>query len=183
MKPSTLKNFFLTLATLTIAVATLSTAQGFDLMSMQASNKVAASANFIVSRSGIEQYTASSSTSPYSVLTGDTLHVTLEQHSTSAAEGEIMVTSSSLQQNYPNPFNNSTVIRFSVNEPSDVTITVFDVTGREVTTLINGTKQSGTFSVGFSNTNIASGTYIYRMIARTSSGNTTVDTKKMIVMK
>ncbi len=94
-----------------------------------------------------------------------------------------MPASSALQQNYPNPFNNSTVIRFSVGEMSDVSIKVYDMTGREITTLVNGTKQSGTFSVGFENTNISSGTYIYRMIARNGSGKTTVETKKMIVMK
>lgn len=94
-----------------------------------------------------------------------------------------MITASSLQQNYPNPFNNATVIRFSVNELSEVTITVYDMTGREVTTLVNGTKQNGTFSVGFSNTNISSGTYVYRMTARSITGKTTVESKKMIVMK
>ncbi|MCK9407836.1 MAG: T9SS type A sorting domain-containing protein [Bacteriovoracaceae bacterium] len=178
-----MKNFFLNLATLIIAIATATYSQGFELMNMQASNKVATSSNFIVSKSGIEQYRSTSTTSPYAVVTGETLYVTSEQKTTSVADGGSMLASSTLQQNYPNPFNNATVIRFSLNEISDVTITVFDITGREVTTLVNGTKQSGTFSVGFSNNSIASGTYVYRMIARSNSGKTTVETKKMIVMK
>ncbi len=94
-----------------------------------------------------------------------------------------MPTHSSLQQNFPNPFNGSTVIRFAVEKTSDVTITVYDLTGREVTTLVNETKQAGMFSVGFSNAAVASGTYFYRMIARSPEGKTTVDTKKMIVLK
>jgi hypothetical protein len=183
MELSTLKNFFLHFIGITVAAAALSNAQGFDLMNMQPANKVAASSNFIVSKSGIEQFRTSSTASPFAIVTGDTLHVSAEQRTTSVADGGIMLSSSALQQNYPNPFNNSTVIRYSLSEASEVTITVFDVTGREVTTLVNGTKQSGTFSVGFSNSTIASGTYIYRMIAHSSTGKTTVETKKMIVMK
>lgn len=167
----------------TILFTTLVSSQGFDLMNVQPSNKVAASAQFTITRNGIEQFRSTSTASPYAILSSETLYVAKEQSATSVADGGIMPTSSTLQQNYPNPFNNSTVIRFSVEEMSDVSITVFDMTGREISTLVNGTKQTGTFSVGFSNTNIASGTYLYRMIARNSSGKTTVETKKMIVMK
>lgn len=177
-----MKNFFLTLVALTIGTAADAAAQGFDLMNMQPSNKVAASSPYVITKAGIEQYRLASAATPYAVVSGDTLFVTPEK-TTSVTDGGSMVTASSLQQNYPNPFNNATVIRFSLNEMSDVTITVFDMTGREVTTLVNGTKQSGTFSVGFSNSSIASGTYVYRMIARSNTGKTTVETKKMIVMK
>jgi hypothetical protein len=183
MELSTMKNFFLHLVALTVAVAAVSNGQGFDLMNMQPSNKVATSSNFVVSTNGIEQYRSNATSSPYAIVTGDTLYVGSEQKTTSVNDGGTMLAASTLQQNFPNPFNNATVIRFTLNEMSDVTITVFDVTGREVTTLVNGTKQSGTFSVGFSNNTIASGTYIYRMTARSASGNTTVETKKMIVMK
>lgn len=177
-----MKNLFLHLAVVMIGMTGSVSAQGFDLMNMQPSNKLAVSSPYIVSNAGIEQYSPAATTVPYSVISGDTLFVTPEK-TTSVADGGTMITASSLHQNYPNPFNNATVIRFSVNELSEVTITVFDMTGREVTTLVNGTKQNGTFSVGFSNTNISSGTYVYRMTARSITGKTTVESKKMIVMK
>lgn len=94
-----------------------------------------------------------------------------------------MPNQSALAQNYPNPFNNSTVIRYTINELSFVTITVYDITGKEIATMVNEQKNSGTYSVGFNNQNVASGTYVYRMVTNSSTGSTTVDTKKMIVMK
>jgi len=183
MKPSTMKNLSLYFAIVTLAMTTVVYSQGFDLMNTQPSNKVAASSQFTVTKSGIEQFRATSTTTPYAVITGDTLFVAKEQNATSVVSGGNMPSTSSLQQNYPNPFNNATVIRYSVRENSDVSIKVYDMTGREVTTLVNGTKQTGMFSIGFSNDNIASGTYIYRMIARDNSGKTTVESKKMVVLK
>jgi hypothetical protein len=178
-----MKNLSLYLIEAIILISTSAISQGFDLMNVQPSNKIAASAQFTITRNGIEQFRSTSTAAPYSIVTSETLFVAKEQSATSVADGGIMPASSALQQNYPNPFNNSTVIRFSVGEMSDVSIKVYDLTGREITTLVNGTKQSGIFSVGFENSNISSGTYIYRMIARNGSGKTTVETKKMIVMK
>ncbi len=183
MEASTMKNLSLYLIEATILFTTLAFSQGFDLMNVQPSNKVASSAQFTITKNGIEQFRSSSTAAPYAIVSSETLYVAKEQSATAVADGGFMPTTSTLQQNYPNPFNNSTVIRFSLEEMSDVSITVFDITGREVATLLNGSKQSGTFSIGFSNSSIASGTYIYRMIARNSSGKTTVETKKMIVMK
>ncbi len=183
MKQMTIKNLFLYLTQATIALSTLVFSQGFDLMNVQPSNKVAVSSQFTITKAGIEQFRSTSTTSPFAVITGDTLFVAKEQSTTSVTDGGSMPTTSALQQNFPNPFNSSTVIRYSVDEMSDVTIKVFDMTGREVSTLVNGTKQNGMFSVGFSNTNIASGTYIYRMITHKNSGKTTVETKKMVVLK
>lgn len=83
-----------------------------------------------------------------------------------------------LQQNYPNPFNPATVIRFSIDKPGIVTLRVFDILGREVATLVNKEMQSGTFSVQFNASNLASGTYIYQL--RT---NDALISKKMILLK
>ncbi|MFA6467661.1 MAG: T9SS type A sorting domain-containing protein [Bacteroidota bacterium] len=178
-----MKNFFLYFAQVTFALTSIVYSQEFDLMNVQSSDKAAVSSHFTVTESGIEQYRATATATPFAIVTGETLFVAKEQTTTSVSDGGSMLTSSTLQQNYPNPFNNSTVIRYSVDEMSDVTIKVFDITGREVTTLVNETKNSGTFSIGFSNDNISSGTYIYRMISRSNTGKTTVETKKMIVMK
>lgn len=83
-----------------------------------------------------------------------------------------------LDQNYPNPFNPSTNISFSVPSNGFVKLKVFDITGREVATLINESKTSGEYSVRFDARNLASGIYIYRI---QFSGN--VITKKMTLIK
>lgn len=70
-----------------------------------------------------------------------------------------------LSQNYPNPFNPSTVIRYSVPENSFVTLRVFDISGREVKSLVNETRQPGTYEVTFSATGLSSGIYFYRISA------------------
>jgi len=54
-----------------------------------------------------------------------------------------------LNQNYPNPFNPSTIIKYSLNQPEFVSLKVFDVLGREITTLVNEQKQSGDYSIEF----------------------------------
>ena len=54
-----------------------------------------------------------------------------------------------LKQNYPNPFNPSTVIEFSVPNNEFVTLKVYDLTGREIATLVNEQKSTGTYSINF----------------------------------
>jgi hypothetical protein len=66
-----------------------------------------------------------------------------------------------LSQNYPNPFNPTTIISFSVPKTSFVTIKVFDVLGKEVTTLINEEKPAGNHEVEFNGANFTSGIYFY----------------------
>ena len=83
-----------------------------------------------------------------------------------------------LKQNYPNPFNPSTTISFSLPHPGFVNLKVFDILGREVTTLLNEQEPSGSYSVKFNGTNYASGIYFYRL---EFEGNSFV--KKMILMK
>lgn len=70
-----------------------------------------------------------------------------------------------LQQNYPNPFNPSTTIRYLVPMQSRVTLKVFDVLGRELTTLVNGIEEPGEKSVQFDGSNISSGMYFYELQA------------------
>ena len=69
----------------------------------------------------------------------------------------------SISQNFPNPFNPVTTIDFSVPKYSMVTIKVFDILGREITTLINENKSPGNYSVDFNATNLSSGIYVYTM--------------------
>jgi len=83
-----------------------------------------------------------------------------------------------LSQNYPNPFNPSTKIKYDIPKTSQVTIKVFDLIGREVTTLVNEIKQPGSYEAEFNASNFASGVYFYRIEA----GNY-VNVKKMVLVK
>ena len=85
-------------------------------------------------------------------------------------------------QNYPNPFNPTTKIDFNLPFDSKVNITVFDITGRELKTLINETKQAGYYTVDFNGGSIASGVYFYRITAQ-SNNQSFVVTKKMMLIK
>jgi hypothetical protein len=70
-----------------------------------------------------------------------------------------------LHQNYPNPFNPSTTIRFQLPRASHVTLTVYDVLGREVSVLVNEGKDAGVHEVKFDGSNLASGVYFNRLQA------------------
>ena len=83
-----------------------------------------------------------------------------------------------LAQNYPNPFNPSTIISFSVPQSSNVKLSVFNVLGEEVATLVNDVKNSGTYEVEFNGSNLTSGIYIYSLEAGGMRS-----TKKMMLIK
>jgi hypothetical protein len=83
-----------------------------------------------------------------------------------------------LHQNYPNPFNPSTNVVFDIPKASFVNITVFDVSGKVVKTLVNEQKTEGTYNVMFNASSLSSGIYFYKITV----GNFTA-TKKMILVK
>jgi len=83
-----------------------------------------------------------------------------------------------LYRNYPNPFNPMTNIPFAVSQPGKVTITVYDVLGRKVATLVNEEKSLGNHVIEFDGSNLASGLYYYRMEV-----NGYRYTKKMLLLK
>jgi serine protease AprX len=83
-----------------------------------------------------------------------------------------------LFNNYPNPFNPSTSIKFNVRDTRLVTLKVYDITGKLVSTLVNQKLQAGEYKVEFSNKELASGIYIYRIEAGDFK-----DTKKMMLIK
>ena len=83
-----------------------------------------------------------------------------------------------LHQNYPNPFNPTTNITFDLPVSGNVSMKVFDVSGKEVFTLVDGFKSAGTYNVNFNAASMNSGVYFYRLEA----GNVTT-TKKMILVK
>jgi len=68
-----------------------------------------------------------------------------------------------LEGSYPNPFNPATTIRFSLPEPAQVRLVVFDVLGRQVRVLLDGTREAGAHEVVFDADGLPSGTYLYRL--------------------
>ena len=88
-----------------------------------------------------------------------------------------------LGQNYPNPFNPSTQVRYALPEQSQVVLTVYDMLGRKVRTLVNGVQDAGYRSVMWNATSdqgtpVSAGMYIYTIRA-----NEFYQVKKMILLK
>ncbi len=88
-----------------------------------------------------------------------------------------------LQQNYPNPFNPTTEIQYSLSQPGNVTLKIYDVRGNEVATLINNeAQQPGTNTITWHGTDnfgtgVSSGVYFYRL----SSGRLSISRKMLLV--
>lgn len=87
-----------------------------------------------------------------------------------------------LSQNYPNPFNPVTKIDFSLPLDAKVSIKLYDITGREIKTLVNDQRTAGYYTVQFNGSDISSGTYFYRIMTK-SSGADYIMTKKMVLIK
>ncbi len=83
-----------------------------------------------------------------------------------------------LEQNYPNPFNPRTLIRYSLSLRSNVTLKVYDIMGKEVSTLVKERQNPGSYSVDFDAANFSNGVYYYKLSA---DGFTA--TKKMFLIK
>lgn len=91
------------------------------------------------------------------------------------AEGPL---SFELEQNYPNPFNPATTIRYTLRTAGPVSLTVYDVQGRRVRTLVDQPQAAGPHSVSFDAGRLPSGTYLYRL--ETPSGT---DTRTMTLVR
>jgi hypothetical protein len=83
-----------------------------------------------------------------------------------------------LYQNYPNPFNPSTKIKFAIPKADYVSIKVYDLTGREVTSLVNHFVKAGIYEIDLNLTGYSSGVYFFRLITSDFT-----DTKKMSLIK
>ena len=84
-----------------------------------------------------------------------------------------------LFQNYPNPFNQTTNIKYQITNKSYITLKVYDISGKEVATILNEEKQPGKYSIRFDSGGLASGIYFYQLIADGKNN----ETKKMIILK
>jgi hypothetical protein len=83
-----------------------------------------------------------------------------------------------LYQNYPNPFNPSTTVRYDLPRATFVTLSIYDVLGRQISTIVEGEKPAGTYQVNVYIPNLPSGVYFYRIQARDY-----VKTKKFVLLK
>ncbi len=83
-----------------------------------------------------------------------------------------------LQQNYPNPFNPSTTIFFTLPTTMNVQLTVYDLLGQKIATLVNGRLSSGEHQVTFNAADLPSGVYLYQL-----SGNGMTQTRRMVLLK
>jgi hypothetical protein len=88
-----------------------------------------------------------------------------------------------LYQNYPNPFNPNTIIEFSLPVSSRIDLKVYDMLGREIITLASGKYNAGNYKVNFDVSKLASGLYIYRLIANGENNSSFIKTMKMILTK
>jgi hypothetical protein len=98
--------------------------------------------------------------------------------SVEVATEETLPLSYGLSQNYPNPFNPTTSLRFSIPASGLVVIKVYDMLGREVTTLVNEEMQIGTYTVSWNATQVASGVYYCRMVA-----GSFIETRRMLLLR
>ena len=100
-----------------------------------------------------------------------------------SADADLLPDAFALNQNYPNPFNPSTQIRYALPEQSQVVLTVYDMLGRKVRTLVNGVQDAGYRTVMWNATSdlgtpVSAGMYIYTIRA-----NEFYEVKKMILLK
>ncbi len=83
-----------------------------------------------------------------------------------------------LQQNYPNPFNPSTTINYQLANAGAVTLTVYDVLGKEVAALVNDVQPAGSYQLNFNGEHLSSGIYFYTLRSGSFTG-----TKKLTLLK
>ena len=84
----------------------------------------------------------------------------------------------SLEQNYPNPFNPNTTIKYSIPEDGFVKLSVYNLLGEEVITLVNNIQKAGRYEVVLDASKFASGVYYYRMESKNFTS-----IKKMMLIK
>ena len=83
-----------------------------------------------------------------------------------------------LKQNFPNPFNPATKIDFSLDTKSEVNLSIFNMLGQEVITLVDEVRAAGSYSETWNASDVASGVYFYKLTA-----DDLTLTKKMVLLK
>ncbi len=83
-----------------------------------------------------------------------------------------------LHQNYPNPFNPSTIISYELHNTENISLKIFDITGNEVSVLVNYKQNAGKYNIKFNGENFSSGIYFCKLESKDFS-----ETRKMILTK
>jgi len=91
---------------------------------------------------------------------------------------EDVISSYAFMQNYLNPFNPATFIRYQIPELSFITIKIFDLTGKEVRTLLSEVSPAGSYEVEFRVKELPSGIYFYRLEA-----GDFIEIRKMVLLQ
>jgi len=104
-------------------------------------------------------------------------------HYSDIVEVEFMPVEFSLGQNYPNPFNPSTQIKFALPVASKVKLTLYNMLGQEVMTLVNEKMNLGLHEVKLNASRLSSGVYIYAIEAKGEDGRNFNETRKMMLLK
>ena len=91
---------------------------------------------------------------------------------------ELIPSEYKLYQNYPNPFNPATQIKYAISKNSNVILKVYNILGKEISTLINQRQNSGNYQITFDAKDLPSGIYFYKLQA-----NDFTDIKKMVLIK
>ncbi len=94
------------------------------------------------------------------------------------AKDERVLSEYNLSQNYPNPFNPITSIKYEIPKQSHVELKVYDILGREISTIVNEEQVAGKHEAKFNGENLSSGVYIYKLKARNY-----LEIKKMMLLK
>ena len=112
--------------------------------------------------------------------TGEYFGTDLWTRTTTGVEGyiETAVNGYYLSQNYPNPFNPSTVISWQMSAGGNVELKIYDMLGKEITTLVDEFKPAGDYKINFDAPSLSAGVYYYRLITQNSQ-----TTRKMVLLK
>jgi hypothetical protein len=92
--------------------------------------------------------------------------------------GSVLIKEYRLEQNYPNPFNPSTNISYSIPAYSKVVVSVYDILGNLITTLVDENQETGSYIISFNAGGLSNGIYFFKLQA-----GSFVDTKKMLLLK
>ena len=95
-----------------------------------------------------------------------------------ASSNKLLPKEYNLYDNYPNPFNPITTIKYDLPNAGDVSLTIYDILGRKVKELVNNKQEAGRYEIQFNASSLASGVYIYHLIAEKY-----ISAKKMILLK
>jgi hypothetical protein len=110
----------------------------------------------------------------HTITGGDsTIYATIKNEITSISGDYVLF------QNFPNPFNSTTNLKYKIEKNANIKLIVFDIRGKEITTLVNNKQTKGDYEVRFDGSNLSSGVYFYTLYV----DGIRIDTKKMIIIK